>query len=82
MSTMNKSELEKAWGKTAAPKTLTVRQLMSALQKADPNMEVTVFANGDRYPLLITQIWREEGQRTVFEIGCGWAELDEFHFKI
>jgi len=79
---MSESELEKGWGKIARPKTLTVRQLTSVLQKADPNMEVTVFANGERYPVLVTQIWLEEGQRTVFEIGCGWAELDEDHFKI
>jgi len=60
-------------------KSMTVRQLMSKLQKAPPDMKVVVFADGEVYPAIQTQIFQEDtDSEREFEISCGWIPRKHF----
>ena len=80
------SQLENKWGSAilveSSTKPMKVRDLISKLQKVDPDMKVVAFAEGKLFPATVTQVWKQEGEEDVFEIGCGWTELPEDYFKI
>jgi hypothetical protein len=58
---------------------MRVGELISLLNKLDRKLEVLVFTAGDSYPVLQVDnsINYPEVSKTVCELGCGWATLED-----
>ena len=63
----------------------TVGQLKKVLSLVDDDMKVVLFANGEEYPLLQTQLVNSEfnkTKQTVLEVAGGWDSIDDFEMEV
>ena len=79
------SQLEKKWGSTikvaaTTGPAMTVRKLISQLQKYPQDLEVVLFAEGEHFPAITTQDWNEKGDKRHIEISGGWSKLSDKWF--
>lgn len=57
---------------------MTVKELRAKLKGLPTDMTVCVFANGEIYDILDTQVWVDNPESVEnyhapeFELGCGW----------
>ena len=63
--------------------TMTVQDIVNKVIEATDNynLEIQVFIEGELYPALQMQLWKEKNKETV-EIGCGWQPIEEEKSKI
>ena len=52
---------------------MTVKELKDRLKHIDDDLVVCVFAECKVYDILDTQLWKEKGRDTEFELGCGFV---------
>ena len=65
------------WTGDLGDREMTVGDLLEALNVADPNLPIEIFAGGEIWkPKQIIEFDRDDGT-TVVEFGCGWVPVSD-----
>ena len=56
---------------------MKVKELLQILKYIDPELDIFMFAKGERFPVLAAQEWESDNSDTVFEIGGGWVSIED-----
>jgi len=55
---------------------MKVKDLIKRLEEVDPELDCIIFAKGEIFHVLDTQVWVDDSE-PVLEIGGGWVEIDD-----